>query len=61
MAWLFLLRCFSRILEILGRWRILAANLVHLFTRASLDALLLGVDISVKSGFSSHLTPHPTS
>ena len=44
----------GRVFESFGRWRVLADRLFHLFARASLDALLFGVNITVQSRFSSH-------
>jgi len=52
-SWLLLggLGCLGGLLEVLGARRCLGADLVHLLARASLDALLLGVDVGIKSRF----------
>ena len=48
---LFLLGGFRGVLEILGRWRRLRADLVHLLATSRGNALLLGVDVRVESFF----------
>ena len=47
----FLFRCLSRLLEVGSSRRGLRADLVHLFARASFDAVLFGVDVGIEAGF----------
>jgi hypothetical protein len=48
---LLLLRRLGRLFKVFSGWGIFTANLVHLFARTRFNTFLLGVNISVESGF----------